>query len=303
MKYTRKCEDCGKIEENEIKLVKNANRWLKHPRCRSCGAKIASKLPSRIESFLKVLKSPARFKNKKGRSFSEEEKAKISEQVKKRFLDPEERKKQSERTKKYFETHSGTMTGKRVYDIWLEKYGKEEADRLEQIKRNKNSEYCGEKHFAFGKSPSIKCGRGISGIYKEFNFRSLLEISYILYLIDSNIEFESAEILGSSIKYKDDKNRLKSYRPDFILNKKILIEIKPKALHDHPIVLLKQKSALEYCKINGLEYQIIDFKINYVEINEEYLKGNIKFYGNCEERFKRIFQKTMRIDQRNSGTG
>lgn len=87
----------------------------------------------------------------------------------------------------------------------------------------KLSERCkGSLNPMYGKPAPMGSGSGWSGWFKGRYFRSLLELSFML----ANPTAQSAERL--SIKYMFN-GRQRTYRPDFILDDKI-IELKPNAL-------------------------------------------------------------------------
>lgn len=78
-------------------------------------------------------------------------------------------------------------------------------------------------------TPPISCSYGYSGRYKGYFFRSLLELTYIKYLIDNEISFRSAETKHFSVKYTNKDGNVRNYYPDFYLEEtKEIIEIKPK---------------------------------------------------------------------------
>ena len=155
------------------------------------------------------------------------------------------------------------MRGKSVYDVWLEKYGKEIADikmkecknkLSENFKGEKNPNYknklngnkgllkfskkckgktfeeiygkekalkikqkisdktSGENNAMFGKPAPKRSGNGWSGYYKSHYFRSMLELYYLIYLTDNNINFESGEKRKHAISYVMD-NLERNYLP------------------------------------------------------------------------------------------
>ncbi len=152
-------------------------------------------------------------------------------------------------------------------------------------KRNSPCRQCrtinisGENHPNYGKiMPNLEMGTGIGGWYKNHYFRSLKELSYMIYLDKNNIKWETAEQKRFIIKYINSKNINRTYRPDFFLpefNK--LIEIKPKNLHFLENIQLKTEAAIEFCKVNNLFYQIIDFETNKTEILKSFNEGLVKF--------------------------
>ena len=137
------------------------------------------------------------------------------------------------------------MYKKSVYDVWLYKYGKEIADQKQNalsIKRSKNS--IGNKNPMFGRPSPQGSGNGWSGWYKNIYFRSLLELSYLKYLIDHNIAFEIAEKRKYSIKYINSYGKEKNYFADFyLIDTQELIEVKPKKLVNSPSNELKFAAA------------------------------------------------------------
>jgi hypothetical protein len=61
------------------------------------------------------------------------------------------------------------------------------------------------------------------------------------------------------IPYKDKNDNIRNYVPDFLINNKIIEEIKPKSLIDSEFDnnCYKHEYAIKYCKENNLEYRII----------------------------------------------
>jgi len=142
------------------------------------------------------------------------------------------------------------MYGRSVYNIWLEKYGEEVANEKLKIFKDKQSLLSiGTKNSMYGKTPGIGSGNGISGWYKEWYFRSLHELSYMIFVIERfNLKWSSAENKQYRIKYLDENNIIKNYYPDFIINDFYIIEIKPKALRNTKINKLKFEAARNYFK-------------------------------------------------------
>lgn len=131
--------------------------------------------------------------------------------------------------KKSLPKEKNGMFGKRNYDVWLEKYGKEVADQKEKETNAKKSNP-GKKNGMFGKPSPPGSGNGWSGWFKEYYFRSLLELSFLIYLVKNNIPFESGELKKHRITYEVN-NQSKNYFCDFYLPETDeYIEIKPKNL-------------------------------------------------------------------------
>lgn len=89
------------------------------------------------------------------------------------------------------------------------------------------------------------------------------------------------------IKYKDEFGKDRTYRPDFLVNDKILVEIKPKYLWNTKLVVLKKKAAEDFCKKIGYEYSLIDVVPDASLLKEKYLNGEIKFVEKYKERFEK----------------
>jgi hypothetical protein len=117
-----------------------------------------------------------------------------------------------------------------------------------------NRDLSGEKNGMYGKPSPEKSGYGINGWYMGIHFRSLLELSYIVYLDENKISWVSAE--GKiRIKYYDENQKARTYSPDFIVNKNEVIEIKPKNLYRHN--KLKFEAGRQWCENNNYQYKVI----------------------------------------------
>lgn len=129
------------------------------------------------------------------------------------------------------EGKSNGMAGRSVYSVWLKKYGKEEADkRMSAMKEKHRKNASGTNNHMYGKPSPIGSGNGWSGWYRGHYFRSLLELSYMLNLDAKNIPWQTAESKEFQIEYNLDGKK-RTYHPDFyLLNTDELIEIKPKRL-------------------------------------------------------------------------
>ena len=79
----------------------------------------------------------------------------------------------------------------------------------------------------------------------------------------------------------------RNYFPDFLLNNKYLIEIKPKNLFNSIDVIFKKEAAIEYCNNNNLIYKLISPNIlSFDIIKQKYLIGEIKFIERYDKKFK-----------------
>lgn len=181
------------------------------------------------------------------------------------------------------------MYGKTVYDVWLNKYGKEVADKKQlelSIKRSSNAK--GNKNNMYGKPSPRKCGKGISGRYKDFYFRSLRELYYIItYLEPNNLPIISAERKDLEVPYINYDGTERTYRADFLVGN-ILVEVKPRKLKDTPLIKLKEESAIAFCNARNMIYKIEYIEIDdYTKINELYKSGLVVI----DEKKKASFEK------------
>lgn len=182
------------------------------------------------------------------------------------------------------------MYGKSFYDVWVEKYGKEIADiKLDEFKIKQSKNSSGELNGMFGKPSPTGSGNGWSGWYKGWYFRSILELSYMVNVIERyNIEWKTGETIH--IDYVDESGTKRTYSPDFILNNKYLIECKPKSLINSKNVIIKTEAAKEYCIKNNLTFKIISpIKLNDDKLKNMFMNGEIVPIKRYEEKFKKYF--------------
>lgn len=182
------------------------------------------------------------------------------------------------------------MYGKSFYDVWVEKYGKEMADiKLYEFKIKQSKNNSGELNNMFGKPSPTGSGNGWSGWYKGWYFRSILELSYMVNVIERyNIEWKTGETIH--IDYVDESGRKRTYSPDFILNNKYLVECKPKSLIKSKNVIIKTEAAKKYCTKNNLIFKIISpIKINDDTLKSMFINGEFIPLKRYEEKFKKYF--------------
>ncbi len=259
--FTRNCPECTKIINYNAKWscekAQLANRL-----CKSCSKK-GNKNPQYGNSGDK---NP--FYNKK---HSKETKEKISL-----------KNKGHKHSDEYKKNHKKIFTGKKKsidknshLKVWINKYGIERAKEMyKDYKKLLSNKYSGEGNPMYGKPSPQGSGNGWSGWYKGWFFRSLLELSYMISVIERfNISWESCENNLYQIKYLDWNNKQRNYYPDFILANKYLIEIKPKRLQNSVNVKLKQQAAIEFCNKHNLKYKLTAGPNN---LNLEILKHKIQ---------------------------
>ena len=182
-----------------------------------------------------------------------------------------------------------SMYGRNFYDIWVKRYGIEEANRKLVLFRKKQSiRTSGKKNPMYGKPSPHGSGNGWSGWYKGWYFRSLRELSYVINHLEKNgLKWSSAEKKKFTIPYKDWDGTDRIYRPDFFVEDKKLVEVKPNKLKQATTVNLKAKAAEKFCKKNGYEYEMVEgLRLKDEQILKLYKDGEIKFLDRYEEKFK-----------------
>jgi hypothetical protein len=98
-----------------------------------------------------------------------------------------------------------------------------------------------------------------------------------------------------SIKYVNFDGKQRTYRPDFIIENKTLIEIKPKRLMKSPENILKKKAAIKYCNKKGLNYKMIDIKqISFNKTISLYKSGDIVLIDRYKNKLNDIIIKLER---------
>jgi hypothetical protein len=247
------CDKCGKEYEKIYLLVKQAIIKYKQDLCGSCRMKWQIEHGERNPNAAIIKYNLSR----KGKTFNElfgEDKANVLKQ-------------------KIRIANSGNnnpMFNTNAYEIWIKKYGKTEADKLylERTKLKKtyiptketrlkhSISVSGDKNPMFGKPAPQGSGNGWSGWYRNYYFRSILELSYLKYLLDNNIKFESGEKRDYKITYYDSfLRKKKNYFADFyLIDTKELVEIKPSTL----INIIKNKDKFAAAKNNyGDKFKII----------------------------------------------
>lgn len=208
------------------------------------------------------------------------------------------RQKYQEFIKKQSKNNSGSnnsMFGKSVYEVWLEKYGEEIANhKLSECKSKQSKSSSGSNNPMFGRPTPKGAGSGWSGHYKGYYFRSLLELSYLKYLLDNDIKFDNAERVKYKIQYELD-GKVRNYFPDYyLINTKEIVEIKPKKLINIKENKLKFQSAqIKYgnkFKIKTEEdIEVIDLK----KLYQLYLSKELIFDKRYEQKFLDFYSKNV----------
>jgi hypothetical protein len=169
-------------------------------------------------------------------------------------------------------------------------YGKKHSDKTRRfISEHNKGLMSGEKNPMYGKPSPQGSGNGWSGWYKEWFFRSIRELSFMINVIERfNFEWVSAEKAGLKIPYIDYDNVERNYFADFLLNNKYLVEIKPRNLFNSPKILAKKQAAMSWCIERNLKYKLIDpILLEKNLIKEKYLNKEIIF----TDRYQQLFEQ------------
>lgn len=286
--FVKNCPKCGK--EQKYTTVKRRNRFEKLGKCcKKCSAiEVGSRPEYRAKRSEIAKKRIGKLNSFYGKHHSDETKAKLRS-ADRSYTQSEEFRKNSARHGK-----QNGMYQKTIYDVWVAKYGEEEARRkFAELKKLQSYNTSGEKNPMFGKPAPNGSGGGWSGWYKNWYFRSLRELSYMLRVIEHNgFEWESAETKDFEIPYVNHDGKQRTYRADFVVNGEWLVEVKPKALMDTPNNKLKKEAAKAFCLARGLRYKMVDVKLVALEILISISEsGLLKFVPKYEERFKEYVRK------------
>jgi hypothetical protein len=263
-KFVRNCPSC----KSEIFYTSKNNRYSaekKESKCKKCSTKETANrkdVKEKISKRMSGENNPG-FGGKiwKGRKHSAESIEKIKKSKEKKnpyFQSMEFKEKMSEITA----GEKNPMYGKSVYSIWTEKYGKEIADeKWNSFKEKISKKTSGEGNPMYGKVTPQGSGNGWSGWYKGWYFRSILELSYMVNIIERfNLKWETAEKSIFKIPYIDNRGMNRNYNADFIIEEKYMIEIKPNSLKYSKEVTKKREFAEKWCEKNNLKYKITNCK-------------------------------------------
>ena len=159
------------------------------------------------------------------------------------------------------------------------------------IKRRKefSERMSGKGNHMFGKPCPKGAGNGLNGYYKEFYFRSSYELNFLVnYVARFNLNCISAEIqeYRSIFTFNGKK---KTYIPDFLINDKYLIEIKPRKRQTEELNKAKFISGRKLAKEKNLTYKVIDPIGNNKRIIKAFHNNEITLTSKQSEKFKRIY--------------
>lgn len=296
-KFFRECSKCkNKIGYTNIKNRNKAEN--KKTLCGKCGSEKYSKTTEGIKNIEKLSQlNKEKFAGKNNPFYGKHHSLEtIKKIVKANKNNPVFKTKKFKR--KMSKLTSGKNNGmyeRNVYSVWIKKYGREIADeKMKEMKIKCSKRSSGKNNPMYGRPSPVGSGNGWSGWYKNWYFRSLRELSYMIMVIEkNNYKWETAENKKYAIKYKDIEGKDRTYRADFVLDKKIIVEIKPKKLMETPSNILKKESAEKYCKENGFKYRMVDIKIINIDIIINLHENkSLRFVDKYEKRLEKIICKS-----------
>lgn len=289
--FERKCPACSKIiTYKSVYAMRNSEK--KGKKCKSCAVKevitdeVRKKMSERVKGNKNPMFNMCGDKNPfYGKKHNEESKRKMHEGRDYSVYKTDEfRNKISELNK----GSNNPMFGKKFYEVWTERYGEEIAEqKLNEYKSKQSNNNKGEKNSMYGKPSPSGSGNGWSGWYNGWFFRSLMELSYMINVIEKfNLEWKNAECDEYTIDYFDYEGNKKTYRADFLIANKYLVEIKPKNLWNSLLVNTKKLFAEEYCIKHNLIYKMREVpKLTKDEFYELYSSGKVKLTERYEKKF------------------
>ncbi len=165
-------------------------------------------------------------------------------------------------------------------------------DKAFEMKTKKSIMYSGTGNPMFGKPSPHGSGNGWSGWYNGWFFRSILELSYMIKVIDRySMKWVSGETDKYKITYTDETGVVRNYFADFIITDKYVVEIKPTPLMKTLKVLEKVNAGIEYCSKNNMIYKITNIPpLSDIEFRELIDSNQIKL----TERYNKKYEETYR---------
>ena len=178
------------------------------------------------------------------------------------------------------------------YIIWLEKYGEDVAnEKLKLFKEKQSIANRGERNSMYGRPSPQGSGNGWSGWYAGHYFRSLLELSFLVYLITNKIQFETGELIKHSVQYET-AGIVKNYFCDFyLIETEEHIEIKPIRLTNTVENIAKFLAARTIHKKFKVMTENDFVKITPDEIVKLYSSGELVWLPRYEEKFIKRYLK------------
>lgn len=207
----------------------------------------------------------------KGYKFSDKRKKQYSEMNSGKD-NPFYGKKHSDKTRKLMSDNHADFTGKNNPLVkWLNKDEKNKEEYSQTMKDawsdpekypmlcKRNSESIKKAILNGNHNPYSNCLHGwfeSKKFNKKFYYQSSYEFVFLEFCEKSD-KVSSLQNVNFSIPYKDDDGKEHNYFPDFVVNGKIVIEIKPKNMLDYNNNLKKIEYAKKFCSVYGYEYKLL----------------------------------------------
>jgi hypothetical protein len=292
--FYRNCPSCNNVIEYKSKYTHE--KGLKsNTECKKCYLKkiITPERKKKMSENMKGDKNPMFGKTGEknpffGKNHTEETKKKMNSNKDYSVYKTDEFRNKISKTTK---GNKNPMYGKNFYQVWVENFGEKIADeKLVQFKLKVSTNSSGNRNPMYGKITPQGSGNGWSGWYNGWFFRSIKELTYMIKIIERfNLSWKTAESSEYSIKYMFN-NSSRTYHPDFVINNKYLVEIKPKRLWSSFLVNQKKIAAKLFCEKNGLIYKLVDItSIDEKLIIELHNSKKIKFTERYEKKFRERF--------------
>jgi hypothetical protein len=224
------CDDCTIEQLRTFNQIRNSEqRWNGFHICKPCATRRTNKTKTQEDYAIAGEAGRLATKNKRLEEIVGETKAK---RIKTEYT----AKRSGKNNPNFGGKLSRGFADRPLRGKWEDLFGIEKAA---DMKLNMSIRNSGSGNPMYGQPTPKKAGCGISGHYKNFYFRSLLELSMMLMLEANSIVWISAESKNHRFKYMID-GRERSYFPDFYLPATDeYIEIKPKSLSRSREVLAK----------------------------------------------------------------
>jgi hypothetical protein len=187
----------------------------------------------------------------------------------------------------------------------IDKHGEEIGRKKYQDINAKKARF-GEDNGQFGKPAPLMSGRGISGKYKNYYFRSLTEYFAIKKFERENVKFICNDVsvfdipCKITIKYADVTGKERNYIPDFIINDEIIVEVKNEYTKKSNESEMKRLAARQFINQETNQYKDYliytekDLAIDYSMCVDDYISGNFVI---DEKKIQRFFKKIGKINE------
>lgn len=282
------CDKCDKKYESSYVNQQRHHKTYGMDLCRSC------KQVHQYDNGLRVSHFTEFNKSQKGKSLEErfgEQKAKKIKEKLSNAVSGEKNPMYGKHKHTYgISQYAKSIKGKTNGEI----YGCEKAQEISKKLSLNNS---GENNPMYGKPSPIGSGNGWSGWYNGIYFRSILELSYLKYLIDNNIKFENGECSKYAIQYIHN-NTQRNYFCDFVINEKTFIEVKP-----YKLLKTEQNKAKfsEATKKHGKNFKIITERdiivLSTQDIINLYQSRKLRFIKRYDEKYKVLYEQYCRKEK------